>query len=178
MQLSTRRRRRTLSHRSSNAKLLLKDNKNVRFAHSSHLLYGRGSHLLGWASGRNLADRNVPDWRDGRLRRIGKLLPSLGQRLCQNRRNPGSSARRVSLFWRVQLCNICSFRLRADANVFRSHRVRDVRNGAVAALRASIPASRVLPLLLVFGSSNIFARRDRGCCPAVAPDTGFLTHFL
>jgi uncharacterized membrane protein len=53
-----------------------------------------------------------------------------------------------------------------------------VRNDVVAALRAGIPASRVLSLLSLFGGSNIFARRDRCCCPVVPSDNGFLTHFF
>ncbi len=61
------------------------------------------------------------------------------------------------------------------SKIFHANRVGDVWRSALPALHASVPPSRVLPLLPVLGNANFFARRAGGSNPAFARTTGTLS---
>ncbi|PYK05468.1 MAG: hypothetical protein DME66_07195 [Verrucomicrobia bacterium] len=64
------------------------------------------------------------------------------------------------------------------SKIFCTHRVGHVWRSALPALHASVPPSRVLPLLPVLGNANFFARWAGDCYPAFAQIIYHLSRFF
>ena len=95
------------------------------------------------------------------------MFPSIRQFVCAGGRNSSGSVRHAGLLQRIYLRYIRGVRLRARENISHFDSGSDVSSHALAAVRAGLPAARVLPLLFVLGGNHISACRAGDCSAAI-----------